>query len=76
MNKNGRLSKLSLAVGAGLVTMAMMLLTRSVGRGQCPECGYRGDLHQCKHCRWVACLGCWQKMSQYNTCPKCGQSNP
>ncbi|MBN1315636.1 MAG: hypothetical protein JXA42_09220 [Anaerolineales bacterium] len=57
------------------VAICVALLTRSAGRGQCPQCGYLHDLHACKHCGWTACLGCWQQMGQY-TCPGCGRSNP
>ena len=68
--------KVLLTGGASLLAVLLTLLTRSVGRGQCPECGYRDELHQCKHCSWAACLECWQRLSKYNTCPKCGRANP
>jgi hypothetical protein len=68
-------SFLSLMVVA-LFVFAAALLTYSRGRGQCPQCGYMGDLHECKHCGWTACLSCWQRMSQHNTCPSCGRYGP
>lgn len=55
-------------------TIVASFMTEDRGRGQCPQCGYAGDLHACKHCGWTACLACWQRMSQYNTCPSCGQA--
>ncbi len=76
MNNFKRFLKSSMAIGTGLLTIALTMLTRSVGSGQCPECGYRGELHECKHCGWVACLKCWQTLSKYNTCPKCERANP
>ena len=59
----------------GGVLTAIAFATRSAGRGQCPQCGYAGDLHECNHCGWTACLSCWQRMGKY-TCPSCGQGSP
>jgi hypothetical protein len=70
------LTRFAVAFGVSVWGVMTMFLTRSVGRGQCPECGYRGELHQCKHCDWAACLECWQRLSNYNTCPECGRANP
>jgi hypothetical protein len=64
------------AIATGAVLIAFVLLTYSRGRGECPQCGYMGDLHECKHCGWTACLACWQRMSEHNTCPGCGRSSP
>jgi hypothetical protein len=47
-----------------LVVGATALLARSAGRGPCPQCG------------WTACLACWQKYSQHNTCPSCKRYDP
>ncbi len=71
-----RISKPLILLAAVAVTVAASLFTYGRGRGQCPQCGYAGDLHECKHCGWTACLACWQRMSQYNTCPSCEQANP
>lgn len=62
-------------MGTALFALILTMLTIKAGRGQCPECGYRGDLHKCKHCGWTACLACWQRMGKY-TCPECGRGNP
>ncbi len=65
------------AIASALVALvAMALMTYDRGRGQCDQCGYLGDLHECKHCGWTACLSCWQRRSSYDTCPNCGRSNP
>ena len=71
----GKLIRSALLVGAGALLTGVAFLTRSAGRGQCPQCGYLGDLHACNHCGWTACLSCWQRMGKYN-CPGCGQGNP
>ncbi len=71
-----RVLKPLVILSAGALAVAAVSLTYSRGRGQCPQCGYLGDLSACKHCDWTACLACWQRMSQYNTCPGCGRSNP
>lgn len=71
----GKTMKWMLTLGAGALAVTAALLTYSRGRGQCPQCGYAGDLHACKHCGWTACLSCWQQMGKYN-CPGCGQGNP
>ncbi len=71
----GKAMKWTLALGAGALAAAATLLTYSRGRGQCPQCGYLGDLHACKHCGWTACLSCWQARGKY-TCPGCGQGSP
>lgn len=71
----GKTMKWVVALGAGALAVAATLLTYSRGRGQCPQCGYAGDLHACKHCGWTACLSCWQARGKY-TCPGCGQGNP
>jgi hypothetical protein len=70
-----RIGKPIVLTAALLTTVAASFLTYSRGRGQCPQCGYAGDLHACKHCGWTACLPCWQRMSQY-TCPSCGRGSP
>ena len=73
--KNTRSLRLALVTLGSLMLAAMFWLTRSAGRGQCPQCGYLHDLHACKHCGWTACLGCWQTRGKYN-CPGCGSGNP
>jgi hypothetical protein len=70
------LVRLLIFVGTGLSVIVLINLTVGVGRGQCPKCGYRGDLHKCKHCGWTACLSCWQRMSRHNTCPNCERAHP
>ncbi len=70
-----RISKPLILLTVVGVTAAASLFTYSRGRGQCPQCGYAHDLHACKHCGWIACLGCWQNMGKY-TCPACGRGNP
>ncbi|WP_423223588.1 hypothetical protein [Candidatus Amarolinea aalborgensis] len=72
----GKVVKWMIWLGAGALAVAATLLTDSRGRGACPQCGYSHDLYACKHCGWTACLGCWQRLSQYNTCPGCGRANP
>ena len=72
----GKTMKWMIRLGAGALTVAAMLLTYSRGHGACPQCGYAHDLHACKHCGWTACLGCWQSVSQHNTCLGCGQGIP
>lgn len=66
-------------IASGVIVSGMLaataLTTRSAGRGQCPQCGYAGDLHECNHCGWIACLSCWQARGKY-TCSGCGQGNP
>jgi hypothetical protein len=62
-------------IASGMLVVGAMLLTRSAGRGQCPQCGYLFDLHACKHCGWTACGACWKKMGEY-TCPNCGRGSP
>jgi hypothetical protein len=64
------------ALSAGTLAATLAMLTISAGRGQCPQCGYQGELHDCKHCGWRACLTCWQQKSKYNTCPNCERANP
>ena len=71
-----RLLKLGAVLGTGVLAAVVAMLTIGAGRDQCPQCGYLGDLSDCKHCGWRACLSCWQQKSQYNTCPGCGRSNP
>lgn len=71
-----RIVQVTAVVAAGAMAVAASMLTISRGRGQCPQCGYMGDLHECKHCGWTACLSCWQRMSQHNTCPSCGRYGP
>ena len=75
MKSINRFLKLGAIVGVGILTVVLTLLTRSAGRGQCPQCGYLHDLYACKHCGWTACTGCWQSMGKY-TCPGCGRGNP
>ena len=71
----GRMIKLVAIVGVGALALAGTLFTIGRGRGQCPQCGYAGDLSECKHCGWTACLSCWQSRGKY-TCPNCGRGNP
>ena len=75
MSNLKRIPRTVLVIGAGLLVAGVLFLTRSAGRGQCPQCGYLHDLIACKHCGWTACLGCWQSMGKY-TCPGCGQGSP
>lgn len=70
-----RTLKFATVLGAGALLVAAAFLTRSAGRGQCPQCSYSKDLHACKHCGWTACLACWQAKGKY-TCPHCGRGNP
>ena len=72
----GKTMNWMIRLGVGALTIAARLLTYSRGRDACPQCGYLHDLQACKHCGWTACLGCWQRMSQYDTCPSCGRHNP
>ncbi len=71
-----RIHKPIIVLAAAAVAVAASLLAYSRGLGACPQCGYSHDLYACKHCGWTACLGCWQRMSQYDTCPGCGRHNP
>jgi hypothetical protein len=65
--------KLLATLGAGALVTLALGMTLKAGRGQCPECGYQGDLSDCKHCGWRLCLRCWQAVTK---CPNCERSNP
>jgi hypothetical protein len=66
-------------IGTLLIGLALLWCTRPYGRGQCPRCGYLGDLSDCKHCGYRCCTGCYQKEQReagYYRCPDCHQANP
>jgi hypothetical protein len=62
-------------LGVGILTVILSMFTVSAGRGQSPQCGYRADLHACRHCGWKDCLSCWQSKGKYS-CPDCGRASP
>lgn len=77
--KARRIIQVAAAIAAGALMVVASMLTIRPSYGVCPQCGFNGNLSECKYCGHTLCLSCWQKAEREQgayICPDCGRGNP